>query len=299
MPPLVCPRCRRPRDAAPGARCEVEGTFLVTGEALARSDGDPLLGACLADRFGLLGARAFGGEATVFDAWDVLENSLCVVKAKRGGEEARFAHEAHILRALPSGIGPRLRATGASDIASPESARAQYLATDVARGAVLSVLHPAPEALPSIALAVASAFARVHEAGFVHGDPKPEHLFVSDGSVTLVDFGCAAHPEHPALEPFCASPGYLAPEIDGTPPTPASDVYALGCVLFRLASGRLPFVRPTLEALRSAHRSEPPPALPEAVPAGFRDGVAAALAKDQAVRPADGAALLALLTGSS
>ena len=88
---------------------------------------------------------------------------------------------------------------------------------------------------------------------------------------------------------------YISPEqAAGLPAGPASDVYSFGVMLFRMLTGRLPFVSTNAMELVRMHRDDPPPRIdtvrPDAPPA-LAGLVTAALAKDPAARPADGAAL--------
>jgi eukaryotic-like serine/threonine-protein kinase len=103
----------------------------------------------------------------------------------------------------------------------------------------------------------------LHQQGIVHADLKPENLLVgaagAASEVRLVDFGIARHiGEAPAaaMTLSCASPE----QVRGLPLTPASDVYALGLLLYRLLAGRSPYREQAAHAL--AHEvceREPPP----------------------------------------
>ncbi len=97
---------------------------------------------------------------------------------------------------------------------------------------------------------MASALARAHALGVVHRDIKPENVFIDrtgDGSwrVKVLDFGIA----HLRNEARLTAPGeifgtpeYLAPELArGEECVPASDLYALGIMLYELVTGVLPF----------------------------------------------------------
>ncbi|MFT7838407.1 serine/threonine-protein kinase [Saccharothrix sp. BKS2] len=115
----------------------------------------------------------------------------------------------------------------------------------------------------AIGLAVLGALETAHAAGVVHRDVKPSNIMVlPDGRVKLADFGIARALDDPALTAtggVMGSPGYLAPELfAGAPPSPASDLWALGATLFHAAEGRSPFQRETTAAtLHAIMQGEP------------------------------------------
>jgi serine/threonine protein kinase len=102
---------------------------------------------------------------------------------------------------------------------------------------------------------IAEALRYVHGRGVVHGDIKSENILLLRSErrrvAKLLDFGLArlTHAEHAGgIE---GTPQYLAPErIQGEPATAASDIYALGILLFELLTGRLPFDGPAEEVFR-------------------------------------------------
>lgn len=102
------------------------------------------------------------------------------------------------------------------------------------------------DALPILA-DMLSALAAVHEAGLVHMDLKPENVLITrDGRAHLMDFGIsraarASGPEGPEESAIVGTPDYMSPEqAEGKPADARSDLYALGCVLYEMTTGKVP-----------------------------------------------------------
>ena len=156
----------------------------------------------------------------------------------------------------------------------------------------------------AVAAGVAAGLAHAHARGVVHRDLKPANvLFDDDGRPKLGDFGIArvAAGEGTLTEAgtVLGTAAYISPEqAEGAPATPASDVYSFGVILFRMLTGRLPFESADPLELVMMNRDLAPPPIAELrrnPPALLEATATAALLKDPAERPRDGAALLAAL----
>jgi eukaryotic-like serine/threonine-protein kinase len=132
-----------------------------------------------------------------------------------------------------------------------------------------------------------------HRAGLVHCDIKPQNILISaEGRAKITDFGIARAlagiqpDEH--LDIVWGSPQYLAPEqAAGMPPSPASDVYALGIILFEMLTGQLPFSALDPDRLAELHQASPPPFprhVNPAIPPALEQIILKVLSKEPAAR---------------
>ena len=138
----------------------------------------------------------------------------------------------------------------------------------------------------------AVAVGAAHQAGLVHRDIKPANLLVGrDGTVKVTDFGVAqalGQGQDDEGELLVGTAGYLSPEqASGQPATAASDLYALGVVAYECLAGRRPFTGEHPIAVALGHLLQPPPPLPDDVPATVRALVSQAMAKQPTRRPPD------------
>jgi serine/threonine protein kinase len=125
----------------------------------------------------------------------------------------------------------------------------------------------------------------------VHGDVKPQNVMIERGTerVVLIDFGCSRTPAGRTKPRLSGTPLYLAPELlAGEAPSPASDIYSLGVLLFQLISGEFPFTAEDVPALAVAHRTSRVRRLEELcpdVPPAVRRAVGRALSLSADARP--------------
>ncbi|MFF0391895.1 serine/threonine-protein kinase [Kitasatospora sp. NPDC004615] len=257
----------------------------------------------------LLGLIGSGGFGTVYLArrqGSATQVALKTLHADTEHDEElhrRFENEAKVLAQAPAAHTARVLDTGVAD-GTP------FIAMELLDGRPLQALLRErgiladPAALRALAVALAVALDALHRGGLVHRDLKPSNIMMTSDGPKLLDFGISLMADHTRLTRtggMVGTPVFMAPEqLAEGPVGPAADVWAWACCLVCAAYGESPFA--TANQYVVYHRivnEAPSPAGIAAVRAldpALADAVERALAKDLADRPADGAALLALLT---
>ncbi len=142
----------------------------------------------------------------------------------------------------------------------------------------------------AIYLALLGALAHAHAHGVIHRDIKPGNVLLSaDGVVKLTDFGLAHVTDTGESTDRGGTPAYMATEqLQGRwrDYGPWTDLYALGCLAWSLASGQPPFSGPTWRDVMRAHLTQEPPSLRprHPVPPGFEPWLRHLLEKDPSQR---------------
>ncbi|HET6879423.1 MAG TPA: serine/threonine-protein kinase, partial [Pirellulales bacterium] len=210
-----------------------------------------------------------GGMGVVYRATHVETRRQVAVKvlsAKAAGNKrivARFARELEILKALKHPNVVRCFGGGrqGSEI---------YLVMElVAGGSIAGMIRRRGrlswESAIDYALQVCDGLAYAHEWGIVHRDLKSANLLLTkEGQVKIADFGIARvqfGKKLTAARHTVGTMAYIAPEqIRGEPPiSHRTDLYTLGCVMFEMLTGKLPFVAETMAQLIYQHLEETPP----------------------------------------
>jgi eukaryotic-like serine/threonine-protein kinase len=251
----------------------------------------------MASRYRLDEWLGTGGMAEVFVATDLVLGRLVAVKrmpASAIADEtarARFAREA---RALARVNHPNV----VTVFDAIEDEGRPFLVMELVDGITLRDALDGNTGLPpsraiAIAAEIAAGLAAVHAQGIVHRDLKPSNVFITtSGTVKIGDFGIARIASDPALtrtgEMFGSAP-YVAPEqVRGDAVDDRADLYALGCVMFEMLSGRPPFEGDDAMSLTYHHVHTEPPRLETlmpGMPGALGSIVHQLLAKDPEDRP--------------
>jgi len=220
-------------------------------------------------RYRLLAQQGSGGMAVIYKATDLALGRTVAVKILRPSLTSdpeflkRFRQEARNVANLSHPNIVTVHDVG-------QDGNTYYIVMEFVDGTDLKKLIRAEapfsiERSLSIAIKVCAGVGYAHRAGLVHADVKPQNVLVTnDDKVKVTDFGIAqaltATKPRERQRVVWGSPHYFAPEqAQGEPPTPASDVYAIGIILFEMLTGRLPFVGTDQQELALAHIRDAPP----------------------------------------
>ena len=177
-----------------------------------------------------------------------------------------------------------------------------YLVMDYLKGPHLGTLgrlaSPLPESvITAIGLTMASALSHAHSFGLIHRDLKPENAFITNQGLVLADFGIVKAvqddtplgPEAAKVTEIIGTPGFMAPEqLQQQTLTPQTDIFALGALLYFLATREVPFPGHTVYQLVHAMRETRPLAINELRPEfswSLANTIQACLAYDPEQRP--------------
>ncbi len=245
-------------------------------------------------RYEVLGRAGAGGMAEVYRARDELLGREVALKVL----SERFAHDSSFIERF------RREAQSAANLSHPNIVSLydygsddgsyfivmEYIDGQAVSEIIASEAPLLPERAADIASDVAGALQRAHTAGLVHRDIKPGNIMItSNGQTKVTDFGIAralGHGEQTMTQTgmVIGTASYLSPEqAQGNPVDARSDVYSLGCVLYEMLTGRVPFAGDTPLSIAYKHvreEAQPPSRLNPDVPAELDAITLKALAKN-------------------
>ena len=257
-----------------------------------------MIGVLLMGRYRLEERIGEGGMAAVYRALDLRTGHRVAVKFLRQELQAnqefldRFRREATAASRMSHHNIVNLLDIG-------DNPSAPYLVFEFVDGKTLKEIIAEHGKLPQgtavqIAIRILSALRHAHEAGVIHRDIKPQNVLVDrQGYIKVSDFGIARMvdtntQDGESRQSVMGSVHYFSPEqARGETATAASDLYSVGCVLYEMLTGRMPFEGETQVSLAMQHlQAEPRPVreLAPEVSAAVAAVVHKALAKDPAAR---------------
>lgn len=242
-----------------------------------------------------------GGMATVYRGLDLLLDRPVAVKilrepyASTPAFRERFIQEARAAARLDHPNIVHIYDVG------EDTERRPYIVMELVEGEDLKSLIQRERPIPvsralSLARQICAGVGHAHRSGLVHCDLKPQNILITAGNqVKVADFGIARaynfqeDTSNAEKQKFVwGSPHYIAPEqATGDPPTPASDVYSLGIILYEMLTGVPPFHAQDPAELAMKHLQETPPlmtSLNPRIPPGLEWLVSKVLSKEPANR---------------
>ena len=235
----------------------------------------------LNERYKLLGRVGSGGMSVVYRAQDLLLGRIVAVKMLHES----FSNDEDFLRRF------RQEAYSAASLQHPnivtvhdigQDGNASYIVMEYVSGRTLKQVirqyNSDGQIMPTsrflnLTIQICDGIGYAHRANLVHCDVKPQNVLVTrDDRIKVADFGIARAMSEASQqiqdEETWGTPQYFSPEqASGEPPTPASDVYAIGVIMFEMLTGELPFKAESQTALALKHIQESPPKVGDLNPA--------------------------------
>ena len=264
-------------------------------------------GTLLLERYRIIALLGKGGMGEVYRASDLKLGQPVALKflpeaiAEDERALARFRNEVRIARQVSHPNVCRVYDIGEID-------GMQFLSMEYVDGEDLGSLLrrigrlPADKAL-EIARKLCAGLAAAHDKGVLHRDLKPSNVMLDGrGNVLIADFGLAAlSGQVQQHEIRHGTPAYMAPEqLAGKEVTPASDIYALGLVLYEVFTGKRAFEAETLDGLRKLEEGAAPASLVtlvKEIDPAIERVILRCLAPEPRQRPASALAVAAALPG--
>ncbi len=310
---LYCATCGRHYSADFEICPEDQSPLQADATIIGAPPVDPLVGHTLDGKYHLEERLGMGGMGTVYRARHLLIDRPVAVKVlNRLFVEDEAARTRFRREARAAGRLQHPNAVTVTDFGESQDGYV-YLVMELLEGRTLRevLAKEAPlDVARSVALMlqVSAAVAAAHEAGIIHRDLKPANIFIVQRAevpavVKVLDFGIAKLAaelleEEDALAltqvgAMIGTPRYMSPEqCDGVDLTPAADVYSLGCILYEMLTGTVPFNGSTPLAIAMKHTSEVPRSPREfvsSIPPALEQVVLHTLEKRPEERPANAA----------
>ncbi len=224
-----------------------------------------MLGSTLANRYKIEAEIGRGGMGIVYKGYDLLLKRPVAIKILSSAslspeDRARLLAEAQAAAQLnhPNVV---------TVYDALEVDNQPFIIMEFVEGKTLrSIPQPTMKESIDYMRQICSALAHAHSKGIIHRDLKPENaLLTATGTVKLMDFGLARHIDDPRVtraDTLVGTFAYMAPElIQGKDPSPQSDVYALGLMLYEFVTGGSPFETGNLATLldQQLHKAAVPP----------------------------------------
>jgi eukaryotic-like serine/threonine-protein kinase len=229
-----------------------------------------VVGELIADRYELEELVGSGGMSSVYRAHDrLLERSVAlkILHEQYGRDEdyvERFRREA---RAVAQLAHPNI----VTVIDRGEQDGRQFIVFEYVDGVNLKELVDEEGPLPvheaiELALQVARGLSFAHDQGLVHRDVKPQNVLIDgDGRAKVTDFGIARSVDVDGMTltgTIMGTSNYIAPEqARGQPVDEQTDVYSLGCVLYELLTGEVPYGGDNFVSVAMRHVNDPVPSV--------------------------------------
>jgi serine/threonine protein kinase len=261
--------------------CPRDGTRLPTGAEQAISatvEDDPMIGATIDGRYTIEARLGEGGMGVVYKARHAIIDKLVAIKILRkeaSQDEAsvkRFLQEAR--SASKIGHSNIVDITDYGEIVEGKAYGHAYFVMEFLQGPTLAEALQEGPLQPlrvcNIAMQMARGLYAAHQKGIVHRDLKPENIFLLDREgkqdfVKIVDFGIAKVGTGPRLTQVgmvLGTPEYMSPEqATGSDADHRVDQYALGCMMYEMLTGTVPFLgdRPAQTLTKHVFEQAVPP----------------------------------------
>lgn len=256
-------------------------------------------GSLLGGRYRLVDRLGKGGMSVVWRGYDDVLGRPVAVKVldRRLAPDRMFRHRIRVeAQAAAQLCHPHITTVYDYGETVVDGAPVPYVVMELVNGVPLAARLARDGVLPwreavTVCVQVTSALAAAHSRGVVHRDVTPGNVMLTHGGAKVVDFGISALAGENDVGPegtLLGTPGYVAPErINGGQVSPATDVYSVGLLLYRMLTGRLPWQVGSVTQMLRAHLHADPGPLPpvSGLPAEVAELCRRCLAKDPLQRP--------------